>query len=56
MTKTGGTVSHPLTGEVLPPRPLYGDIEPGQEETQRDTLARWRSAANTNRFRPGCLA
>jgi len=50
MTKTGGTVSHPLTGEVLPPRPLYGDIEPGQEETQRDTLARWMTSPQNDYF------
>jgi hypothetical protein len=36
-----GTVAHPLTGEVLPPRPLFGaaPAEPGEDP--RMTLARW---------------
>jgi hypothetical protein len=41
MTAKSGSVSHPLTGETLPPRPLFGEIEPAEDETQRDTLARW---------------
>ncbi len=41
MTSKSGSVTHPLTGETLPPRPLFGDVEPTGDETQRDTLARW---------------
>jgi hypothetical protein len=41
MTAKSGSVSHPLTGEVLPPRPLFGEIEAAEDETQRETVARW---------------
>jgi len=45
MTGTKGEVSHPLTGEVLPPKPLTGPppvIKDGQD--RRQALAQWMTA------------
>lgn len=37
-----GSVSHPLTGETLPPRPLFGEAPPVAEEDEpRQSLAAW---------------
>lgn len=44
-TSTKGTVTHPLTGEVLPPRPLFGkapEIKPGDDP--RVALAAWMTS------------
>lgn len=38
-TKKGGSVKHPLTGEVLPPRPLFGEAPPWKRSTTR--ARRW---------------
>ncbi|MCH7689285.1 MAG: DUF1549 domain-containing protein, partial [Planctomycetes bacterium] len=41
-TAKSGSVKHPLTGEVLPPRPLFGktpEIKPGADP--REALAEW---------------
>lgn len=39
---TSGTVKHPVTGEVLPPRPLFGKEAPIEGETDpRQVLADW---------------
>ena len=43
-----GTVKHPLTGEVLPPKPLFGAAPAEAGEDPRMTLARWM----TNRDNP----
>tara|TARA_B100000809_G_scaffold178568_2_gene176183 strand:+ start:320 stop:2782 length:2463 start_codon:yes stop_codon:yes gene_type:complete len=50
MTAKSGSVSHPLTGETLPPRPLYGEVELVENETQRDTLARWITSRENTFF------
>jgi hypothetical protein len=37
-----GSVKHPLTGEVLPPRPLFGEAKSASaDEDPREALARW---------------
>ncbi len=37
-----GSVSHPVTGEVLPPRPLFGTAPPAEEtDDWREALAAW---------------
>lgn len=38
-----GSVKHPLTGVVLPPKPLFGKvtINEGNDEDPREVLARW---------------
>ena len=42
LTRTSGSVSHPLTGAVLPPRPLFGEPpELSEHEDPRVALARW---------------
>ncbi|MEQ8788039.1 MAG: DUF1549 and DUF1553 domain-containing protein [Pirellulaceae bacterium] len=46
---TKGDVSHPLTGEVLEPRPLFGEAPIGDEDVdRREALARW--ITNDNPF------
>jgi hypothetical protein len=42
-TAKSGVVRHPLTNEVLPPRPLFGKAEPSSdpEADPREALARW---------------
>jgi hypothetical protein len=45
-----GAVKHPLTGQVLEPRPLFGTIEKGPDGADpRAALARWITAPE-NRF------
>ncbi len=46
-----GSVSHPLTGKVLDPRPLYGKATPTEEgKDPRKTLAEWMIQAQPNFF------
>jgi hypothetical protein len=41
-TATDGTVKHPATGEVMPPRPLFGQTRTADPETDpRQVLAEW---------------
>jgi Protein of unknown function (DUF1549)/Protein of unknown function (DUF1553) len=50
-TATGGSVKHPLTGEVLPPRPLFGEAPAGSaEEDPREGLARWLTSPENPYF------
>lgn len=48
----GGSVKHPLTGKVLPPKPLFGsapvDDTPGGDP--REALARWMTAPENPYF------
>ena len=51
MTRASGTVSHPLTGKVLPPRPLYGTAPELREgEDPRVALARWITSKDNAYF------
>ena len=51
MTRASGTVSHPLTGEVLPPRPLFGKPpEMLEGEDPRMALARWITSKENSYF------
>jgi hypothetical protein len=46
-----GSVKHPVTGETLQPRTLFGDpgeVEPGQDP--RETLARWVTSTENDFF------
>ncbi|MEO2037076.1 MAG: DUF1549 domain-containing protein [Planctomycetaceae bacterium] len=44
-TGTGGSVSHPLTGKKLSPRPLFGDHpEIGADQDPRQVLAAWMTS------------
>ncbi|MCA9116203.1 MAG: DUF1549 domain-containing protein [Planctomycetaceae bacterium] len=48
---TTGDVKHPLTGEVLPPRPLFGEApEVTTEEDPRVILADWIASADNPYF------
>jgi hypothetical protein len=44
-TGTGGSVSHPLTGKKLSPRPLFGDhSDIGADQDPRQVLAAWMTS------------
>jgi len=46
-----GSVSHPITGEVLPPRPLFGEARPIAEgEDPRIALAEWITSPENKYF------
>ena len=48
---TGGTVKHPTTGEVMKPRPLWGDAaEADDHEDPRVALARWMTSPDNALF------
>jgi hypothetical protein len=51
-TAPSGTVTHPLTGEVLPPRPLFGAArEPADaDEDPREALADWMTGPENHYF------
>jgi len=51
-TATGGKgVKHPLTGEILPPRPLFGVAPAGNEDDDpREGLARWLTSPENPYF------
>ncbi len=51
-TAKSGTVKHPLTGQDLPPKPLFGAAtDPGGPEADpRDALARWITAPENPYF------
>ncbi len=55
MEAKSGSVSHPITGKVLSPRPLYGSVELSEAEIQSDyamrgKLADWLVASNNDYF------
>ena len=54
-TAKSGSVKHPLTGEVLPPKPLFGtapaDDDPDADP--REALARWMTVGRRTRTSPG---
>ena len=46
-----GTVKHPLTGKVLPPKPLFGEAPSvGASADPRETLARWMTSPDNPYF------
>jgi hypothetical protein len=48
---TSGQVTHPVTGQVMTPRPLFGDATPkSADEDPRVTLARWITAPENHLF------
>ncbi len=50
-TGTSGSVTHPVTGEIMEPRPLFGDapvIADGQD--QREALAAWITSPKNHLF------
>lgn len=50
-TGTGGSVTHPVTGATMEPRPLFGEAPPvvaGQD--QRESLAAWITSPNNHLF------
>ena len=51
-TAKSGAVKHPLTGKVLPPKPLFGEAPPDidPEADPRETLARWMTAPDNPYF------
>jgi hypothetical protein len=51
-TAPSGSVSHPITGEVLPPRPLFGEARPpaNDEEDPREALADWLTGPENDYF------
>ncbi|MCA9223444.1 MAG: DUF1553 domain-containing protein, partial [Planctomycetales bacterium] len=47
-----GDVSHPLTGEVLAPQPLFGEArQPAEDEDRRHALAEWITSDDNHYFR-----
>jgi hypothetical protein len=51
-TAPSGSVTHPITGEVLPPRPLFGEArEPvDEDEDPRVALAEWMTGPENGYF------
>jgi hypothetical protein len=50
-TAAKGSVKHPLTGEVLPPRPLFGKApEIGEDDDPREALAAWMTSPENPYF------
>lgn len=50
-TAESGSVKHPLTGEVLPPRPLFGEAPAADPaEDPREGLARWMTSPDNPYF------
>jgi hypothetical protein len=51
-TQRSGSVKHPLTGKILPPRPLFGNASVGKdpEADPREALARWMTAPDNPYF------
>ena len=56
-TAKSGSVEHPLTGKVLPPKPLFGSApaDDDPDADPRETLARWMTAPE-NRYFPKVMA
>ncbi len=51
-TAKSGSISDPLTGEVLPPKPLFGSAPPADdpEVDPRDVLAEWVTSSENDYF------
>ena len=50
-TGSQGSVSHPVTGEVMKPRPLFGEAPPTKEgDDQREALAVWITSPQNHLF------
>lgn len=49
-TGTGGSVSHPVTGEVLTPRPLFGEAPIQEGVDLREVLASWITSPENHLF------
>jgi len=51
-TAKSGSISDPLTGEVLPPKPLFGSAPPADdpEVDPRDVLAEWITSSENDYF------
>lgn len=48
---TSGSVSHPVTGEVMKPRPLFGEAPTAAEgDDQREALAAWITSPQNHMF------
>ncbi|MCR9200620.1 MAG: DUF1549 and DUF1553 domain-containing protein [Planctomycetaceae bacterium] len=48
---TKGSVTHPATGEVMTPRPLYGEAPVTSDDTDpRDVLAKWMTSGDNTYF------
>ena len=45
-----GSVSHPVTGEKLPPTPLFGDGSVAEGEDPREALAKWMTSPQNDFF------
>jgi hypothetical protein len=49
-TRTSGSVTHPLTGAEVAPKPLFGEATPAEGEDPRVTLARWMTSEKNPYF------
>jgi hypothetical protein len=50
-TSSKGSVEHPLTGEKMSPRPLFGEAPPiGEEDDPRESLAAWMTSPDNPYF------
>lgn len=50
-TGTSGSVTHPVTGATMEPRPLFGEAPPVVEgQDQRESLAAWITSPNNHFF------
>ena len=51
-SKKSGSVKHPLTGKVLPPKPLFGQApaDPDPDADPREALAAWMTAPSNPYF------
>lgn len=47
---SGKTVEHPVSGETLPPRPLFGDADTEAVDDPREALAEWMTAEENAYF------
>ncbi|MDA1050171.1 MAG: DUF1549 and DUF1553 domain-containing protein [Planctomycetota bacterium] len=56
LTAKSGSVSHPLTGEVLQPRPLFNEAPPIDPDTDpREALAAWVTSKDNDYFAPAAV-
>ena len=46
LTRTGGSVLHPRTGQALKPNPLFGEAPVVGDEDPRESLASWMTNGN----------
>ena len=49
-TGPGSTVTHPITGEVLKPKPLFGSAPVGENDDPRVVLANWLASPENHYF------